>query len=261
MEKEFKIPKTALQEHAAREKNGVEIKHRGQKGVFTPDEELELKHCIVTLAQLGFAPTLSDIREIVTDYVNINEKEKAKKIFHYKNLKGSPGKDWISLFMKQQNLSFKNAMKLSKPCQNPTKNPFIIDHWFDILEETIENCKVVSLKGQPTLQIITGSDRDNTTILAAVSGSGETLPLLIIFQGKQIQTTCCPSAKPDHKFYPWIYTIEKGWMKSDIFYKRFVEWEKKTCSYTSDEVLEGRLMIYDGHLSHVGFPTLQCTCE
>ena len=50
-------------------------------------------------------------------------------------------------------------------------------------------------------------------------------------------------------------------MKLDIFYKWFVEWEKKTCFYTSDEVLEGRLMIYDGHLSHVGFPTLQCTCE
>ena len=40
-------------------------------------------------------------------------------------------------------------------------------------------------------------------------------------------------------------------MKSDIFYKWFVEWEKKTRSNSSDEVPEGRLMIYDGHLSHV----------
>ena len=168
---------------------------------------------------LGFAPTLSDIREIVTDYVNIDEKEKAQKTFHYKKLKGSPGKDWITLFMKRQNLSLKNATKLSKPCQNATKNPFIINHWFDILEESIENlglkecpdliwnvdesgvphepkkCKVVSLKRQPTLQIITGSDSNNTTILAAVSGSGETLPLLIIFQGKQIQTTWHPLNK------------------------------------------------------------------
>ena len=46
-----------------------------------------------------------------------------------------------------------------------------------------------------------------------------------------------------------------------IFYKWFVEWEKKTRSYTSDEVLEGRLMVYDGYLSHVGFPTLQCARE
>ena len=87
------------------------------------------------------------------------------------------------------------------------------------------------------------------------------MPPLIIFQGKQIQATWCPSTKPDHKFYPWIYANEKGWMKSHIFFKWFVEWEKKTCSYTSDEVLEGRLMIYDGHLSHVGFTTLQCSLE
>ena len=83
----------------------------------------------------------------------------------------------------------------------------------------------MSLKGQLTLQIITGSDRDNTMILAAVSGSGETLPLLIIFQGKQIQTIWHSSTKPDHKFYTWIYANENRWMKSDIFC--FVESEKK----------------------------------
>ena len=48
-------------------------------------------------------------------------------------------------------------------------------------------------------------------------------------------------------------------MKLDIFYNWFVEWERKTCSYTYDDVPEERLMIYDGHLSHVGFLTLQYT--
>ena len=213
-------------------KMGLKLNKRGQKGVFTPDEELELKNCIVRLAQLGFAPTLSDIREIVTDYVNISEKEKAKKIFHYKNLKGSPGKDWISLFMKQQNLSLKNTTKLSKPCQNPTKNTFIVNHWFDILEETIENlglkerpdlivdesgvpqeprkCKLVSLKGQPTLQIITGSDRDNTTILVAVSGSGETLPLLMIFKENKSKQHGAPQQNLIISFIHGYTQLRKG---------------------------------------------------
>ena len=53
MEEEFKIPKTVLQEHAAREKNGVEIKQRGRKGVFTSDEELELKNYFVMWHDLG----------------------------------------------------------------------------------------------------------------------------------------------------------------------------------------------------------------
>ena len=50
--------------------------------------------------------------------------------------------------MKGQNLSLKNATKLLKPHQNATKNPFIINHWFDILEETIEN---LGLKERPDL--------------------------------------------------------------------------------------------------------------
>ena len=74
-------------------KNEFEIKKGGQKEVSMPDEKLELKNYIVRLAGLGFAPNLSDIREIVMDYININEKKIAQKIFHYKNLKGSPGKD------------------------------------------------------------------------------------------------------------------------------------------------------------------------
>ena len=63
----------------------------------------------------------------------------AQKTSHYKNIKGSPRKDWISSFMKRQNLSLKNAAKLSKPHQNATKTPLIINHWFEILEETIES--------------------------------------------------------------------------------------------------------------------------
>ena len=59
--------------------------NRGWKEVFTPDEELELKNCIVMLSRFGFAPTLSDIREIVSDYVNINEKEKAQKTPRLRN--------------------------------------------------------------------------------------------------------------------------------------------------------------------------------
>ena len=50
-------------------------------------------------------------------------------------------------------------------------------------------------------------------------------------------------------------------MKSDIFYKWFVEWEKKTRFYTFDDVPEERLMLYNGHLSYVGSPTRQYARE
>ena len=77
-----------------------------------------------------------------------------------------------------------------------------MNHWFNIFEEIVKKlgtedpiwnsdesglpsepkkCKASSLKGQKTLQIVTGSDRDKTTLLAAVSASGKTFPYLTIF--------------------------------------------------------------------------------
>ena len=46
-------------------------------------------------------------------------------------------------------------------------------------------------------------------------------------------------------------------MKLDIFFKWILVWEVKTRSFTSEGDLENRIIIYDGHLSHVGFPTLK----
>ena len=38
--------------------------------------------------------------------------------------------------MSDQNLSLKQATKLCRACQNVTKNPFIINNWYDLLEKT-----------------------------------------------------------------------------------------------------------------------------
>ena len=266
--------------HTQHLQKGTTLGVRCRKSVFEQHEMEELKGCIVDLADLGFAPTISDIREIVRDYVEENSHARAKSVFKYKGVNGCPGPDWVSSFMKSQKMSLKEATKLCTARLNATKNPFIVYHWFDLLEKTIEElgikdrpdliwnsdesglphepkkCKVVSAKGQKTVQIVTGSDRDNTTVLAAVSGSGATLPPLIIFQGKQVQSTWRPTTDPNHEYYPWIYANESGWMKSDIFLKWFEEWEKHTRSYTEENQLEPRLMIYDGHLSHVDYMTL-----
>ena len=66
------------------------------------DKEInDFKECIVALAELGFAPTISDLREIVADYVTANNHAKAKSIFNYKKVVGCPGPDWIASFIKE----------------------------------------------------------------------------------------------------------------------------------------------------------------
>ena len=100
-----------------------------------------------------------------------------QKTFHYKGRAGHPGSDWRETFLKRHNLSLKEATKLSSCRYNATKNPFIVNHYFDILEKTIKDlgiegrpdliwnvdesglphdpqkCRVISAKGQKTLQV------------------------------------------------------------------------------------------------------------
>ena len=88
--------------------------------------------------------------------------------------------DWINSFTKRQKFSLKEATKLSTARYNATKNPFIVNHYYNILEKTIQNlglndrpdliwnvdesglpyepkkCHVISAKGQKTLQVCKG---------------------------------------------------------------------------------------------------------
>ena len=110
-----------------------------------------------------------------------------------------------------------------------------------------------------TLQIVTGSDRDITTVPAAVSASGKSFPLLIMI-AKQMQIMWRPTTNANNEFYPWIYLNEKGWMKAHIFHKWFVE--REIISRTENKgVLEPRLMIYNDHLSHVNYAMICYACE
>ena len=80
---------------------------------------------------------MSEIREIVFGYVTNNNHEKGLSTFHFKGVKGSPGPDWLIGFMKRQNLSLKQAR------HDATRIPFIIYHYFDILEETVKKLGTV----------------------------------------------------------------------------------------------------------------------
>ena len=50
-------------------------------------------------------------------------------------------------------------------------------------------------------------------------------------------------------------------MKADVFQKWFVEWEARTKTTNNEGELETRLMIYDGHLSHVNYASIKLARE
>ena len=93
--------------------------------------------------------------------------------------------------------------------------------------------------------------------MAAVSAAGEKLPPMIVFEGVHVQTTWRPDIPKTSNMYPWLYANKSGWMTSETFFKWFEEWEAKTRSVTEDGELEKRLLIFDGHSSHLWYGTIE----
>lgn len=65
LEEKYSIPRSTLHFHITLRKNNLQPKNQGCKPVFTQEQCEELKVCITDLAELGFAPSMKDLREIV----------------------------------------------------------------------------------------------------------------------------------------------------------------------------------------------------
>ena len=86
--------------------------------------------------------TLRDVGELVESYVSSTEHERGQMYLKHDGRPGFPGAQWMTSYLKRNNLSLKEATKLSSARYNATKNPFVIFHYFDILEEAIEKLKI-----------------------------------------------------------------------------------------------------------------------
>ena len=86
--------------------------------------------------------TLRDVGELVESYVSSTEHERGQMYLKHDGQPGFPGAHWMTSYLKRNNLSLKEATKLSSARYNATKNPFVIFHYFDILEEAIEKLKI-----------------------------------------------------------------------------------------------------------------------
>lgn len=112
--------------------------------------------------------------------------------------------------------------------------------------------KVVGEKNKPSARVVSGPGRENTTVLFAANASGEKLPPLIVFQGKNLWDTWLA---PENKVYPnttYTATSANGWMQSDVFFNYF---EK---NFLLNCVLERSiLLIFDGHSTHLSSKTIE----
>nr|CAH7754791.1 unnamed protein product [Callosobruchus chinensis] len=149
-------------------------------------------------------------------------------------------------------------------------DPFIICGYFNLLEKTLveldlENgnldesyfstdpskSKVVGERGQKSSRVISSSGRENTTLVLACSATGQRVPPLIIFKGKNIWYQW--KAPPDEEFPGTAYAATpNGWMETKIFKTYF---EKTLVPALGDK--RPVLVIYDGHSTHVSLDLVE----
>ena len=89
--------------------------------------------------------TLRGVGEFLESYVSSAEHERGQKYLKHDGRSGFPGTAWMTSYLKRKKLFLKEATKLSSARYNATKNPFVICHYFDILEEAIEKLKIKEL--------------------------------------------------------------------------------------------------------------------
>ena len=204
---------------------------------LSKEEEMQLALFIRTMCCVGFSPTKEQIKNTVKEYVQLHE-----LITPFKN--DCPGKDWIRGFMNRNKLPLKKATMISSVKKSATGNPFIVYDFFDVIEDIINKndippsniwnwdesgfphdpskCLVISVKGEVAYKVTCGSGQENTTTLAVASATGRVLDPLIIFTGKNFQST-------------WKGSIFAVWF--DLFRQHVIE--------------RPMLLIFDGHLMHI----------
>ena len=226
----------------------------GRPPIFDKDVEKELTECISTMCKLGFSPNKSQLKDIVQNYVTANN-------IHTPFTNNRPGKNWVRNFMRRNKLSTKKANIINSARKPSTSNPFLIYDFYDVIEEIITTKKLgpsqiwnADETGFPMdpqkLKVIApvgevgfttgGAGQENTTVLGVCNGAGRVLDPLIIFQGKNLQSTWRGNKALPKTFYG---VSEKGWMTTGIFADWFKQFVK--------EVKERPLLIWDGHMTHV----------
>nr|CAI5868906.1 unnamed protein product [Callosobruchus analis] len=250
---------------------GRQAKGLSQKDLATKINEKPqdfLAFFIKTLAKWGFGLSRKEILELVGDFVCKNDIKTP-----FKN--GLPGEDWFLNFKKRHNLSIRKPEPLEYARKKAATDPFIIYGYFNLLKKTLvemdlENApdriwnldesylsidpsksKVVGERGQKSSRVISSSGRENTTLVLACSATGQRVPPLIIFKGKNIWDQW--KAPPDKEFPGTAYAATpNGWMETKIFKTYF---EKTLVPALGDR--RPVLVIYDGHSTHVSLDLIE----
>ena len=223
------IPKGSLHRFV---KNPPKRVGAGRPRALTADEESMLIEAMKVSARANHPMDRRDLVRMVKEFFLATKRQNP-----FTN--GNPGKDWLIAFEKRHpELSRKKPEVLQKNRVDMLSKE-IIDEFFDkvylpVLDKhklhdkpqrilnldeagfgTDPTCqKVYSSKGASVSQVTPNSVRKSTTVLFCVSASGKCYPPLVVFKGKNLQSTWC-NGGPKGAVYA---VTDSGWMEATVKY-------------------------------------------
>lgn len=241
----------------------------GRRPVFGREAEEELVNCVLARAEMGFPCTRKELLNLVQEYVVRNNLSTP-----FNN--AMPGKEWYGGFMRRhRELSLKKPEALQK-VRVKARDPFVVYSFYDQLKKVYDevlpparliyntdesafgmdprSIKFLGCRGQLLNHVTGGSGRENTTVLACVSATGQTLPPLIVFTAKAVQ----PSWLAKTPFPGIMYSAnDNGWMTESTFFMWFRDLFIPHVNTNRSDHSETAVLLMDGHSSHISLRIIE----
>lgn len=242
---------------------------QGRKICLGTELEDKLKNLLKRMEKMGLGPTFLEFQDIVHDYLIANEISTPFK-------DNRPGRDWVNSFLLRHNMTLKKGGQMQLARKSVTSDPFVIYGFYDMLEKEMDRLnikdrpeciynldetgfpmdpsksKTIGSKGEKTVRLTHGANRENITVLATCCADGTCLDPLVVFKGKKMQSTWIgEEALPGTQYA----VTESGWMTSAVFEDYFKTLAKKTAN------TRPLLVILDGHLSHTSLTTVEVAIQ
>lgn len=223
--RQYGIPSRTLRRHV----NGGLAEKPGPAPTLTPAEEDAVVEGLVTRARKGFPATRLHLKAAIVDIVSVGRKS------HFPP--DSPSRKWIANFLERHNarVSMRKARILGSSRVNAVCKDEILMFFaeyedflntHDLDATRIYNCdetgidpqggspvKVIGARGAKNISVRRGCNRENTSVLMAVSASGVMIPPLFIFKGKRVPSNLLQGAPPASK----VTVSENAFVDADIF--------------------------------------------
>jgi len=194
---DFSVPKSSLQ-HFLNGNNRTMLEFNTSKQRLTASEEKVLADFIVESAEHGFAPTHNEIKKYANAILQSCLRTQCQLL----------SKTWIFRFLTRHHDRLQTfwSKPLDTQCAK-SLNPAAVNSFYDIIEKFIINLgippelifrmdesgflmaysgkeHVVGACGTKTQHKQGGADQQNVTVLVTICADGMTIPLMIIFKGK-----------------------------------------------------------------------------